>query len=143
MNVICALVFDVRMRLSRTVTASRTNWLIRGAFCCLIAWASLTWLPLTGKAFAWQSPARPASAQQPVQAATVARLYVEPFTIKAGSDKLRDDVIAELRKLNSVLLVPNESGADTILGGGGEIWIRGYRSLNPRSVRLPSNGTPV
>ncbi len=40
-------------------------------------------------------------------------------------------------------LVSTESGADEILGGGGEIWIKGYRSLNPRSGRLPSNGTPV
>jgi len=29
------------------------------------------------------------------------------------------------------------------LGGGGEIWVKGYRSLNPRSGRSPSNGTPV
>ena len=108
------------------MTASRTNWLIRGAFCCLIAWHR-----------------RRSFRSQPVQAATVTRLYVEPFTIKAGSEKLREDVIAELRKLNPVLLVPNESGADAILGGGGEIWIKGYLSLNPRSGRLPSNGTPV
>ena len=29
------------------------------------------------------------------------------------------------------------------MSGEGEIWIRGYQSLNPRSGRLPSNGTPV
>jgi len=39
--------------------------------------------------------------------------------------------------------VTNESAADLVLGGGGEIWIRGYRSLNPRSGRLPSDGAPV
>jgi phosphate transport system substrate-binding protein len=89
---------------------------------CLFVIASL--------AFAWQSPG-------------VRRLYVEPFTTKDGSEKLREDVIAELRKLNSVSVVPNESNADLILGGGGEIWVRGYRSLNPRSGREPSNGTPV
>ncbi len=71
------------------------------------------------------------------------RLYVEPFTTKAGAEKLRDDVIAELRKQSSITVVPDESNADVILGGGGEIWVRGYRSLNPRSGRLPSNGTPV
>ena len=76
-------------------------------------------------------------------AAEIKRLYVEPFTTKAGSEKLREDLIAELRKQNSISLVTTESGADAILGGGGEIWIKGYRSLNPRSGRSPSNGTPV
>ncbi len=71
------------------------------------------------------------------------RLYVEPFTTKSGGEKLREDVVAEVRKLNSVSLVPAESAADVVLGGGGEIWIKGYRSLNPRSGRLPSDGTPV
>jgi phosphate transport system substrate-binding protein len=71
------------------------------------------------------------------------RLYVEPFTTKSGAEKLRDYVIDELRKLHTVTLVASESGADAILGGGGEIWIKGYRSLNPRSGRLPSDGTPV
>jgi phosphate transport system substrate-binding protein len=76
-------------------------------------------------------------------AAAPKRLYVEPFTTRAASEKLREDVIAELRRLGTVAIVPAESGADAILGGGGEIWVRGYRSLNPRSGRLPSDGTPV
>jgi len=71
------------------------------------------------------------------------RIYVEPFTTKAGSEKLREDVIAELRKAPGVSIVANESSADAILGGGGEIWVKGYRSLNPRSGRMPSDGTPV
>jgi phosphate transport system substrate-binding protein len=77
------------------------------------------------------------------QTGAIKRLYVEPFVTKMGAEKLRDDVIAELRKLHSVSLAPSETGADAILGGGGEIWIKGYRSLNPRSGRWPSNGTPV
>ena len=91
-------------------------WLARFACCCALA----------GSALAGQ-----------------AKLYVEPFITKAGAEQLREDVIAELRKMNSVSLVSSESGADAILGGGGEIWIKGYRSLNPRSGRAPSNGTPV
>jgi phosphate transport system substrate-binding protein len=71
------------------------------------------------------------------------RLYVEQFTTGAGSQKLRDAVIAELRRQTSISLVADESKAEAILGGGGEIWIKGYRSLNPRSGRLPENGTPV
>jgi phosphate transport system substrate-binding protein len=88
---------------------------------------------LAGPALAWQE--KPPGETR--------RLYVEPFTTKAGSEKLREDVLAELHKLSSISLVSSESSADAILGGGGEIWIKGYRSLNPRSGRLLSNGTPV
>jgi phosphate transport system substrate-binding protein len=77
------------------------------------------------------------------QLETPKRLYVEPFTTKAGPEKLREDVVSELRKLTSISLVTAQGDADLILGGGGEIWIKGYRSLNPRSGQSPSNGTPV
>lgn len=72
------------------------------------------------------------------------RLYVEPFTTKADAQKLRDDLIAELRKLPTVSVVSDESKADLILAGGGEVWVKGYRSFSPRSeLKLPSNGTPI
>jgi phosphate transport system substrate-binding protein len=95
------------------------------------AWLALGLL--AGPAFAWQGTNN-----------GTRRLYVEAFATKAGAEKLREDVSAELRKLPSVSLVPDESNADFILGGGGEIWIRGYRSFSPRShMKLPSNGTPI
>ena len=105
------------------MTVCRPIWMIRLALCCAAA----------GCALAWQ-PDRPGA---------IRRLYVEPFVTKAGGEKLRRDLIAELRKVSSASLVSGESGADAILGGGGEIWIKGYRSLNPRSGRLPTSGTPV
>lgn len=71
------------------------------------------------------------------------RLYVEPFATKAGPEKLREEVVSELRKLGSISLVSDATGADFVLGGGGEVWIKGYRSLNPRSGQSPANGTPV
>jgi phosphate transport system substrate-binding protein len=52
-------------------------------------------------------------------------------------------MIAELRKLNSVSLAADESSADAILGGGGEVWIKGYRSHNPQLGKVPANGTPI
>jgi len=73
-----------------------------------------------------------------------ARLYIETFATTADADKLREDLTAELRKTESVMLVADEASADLILGGGGEIWIRGYRSFSPRShMKLPTNGTPI
>ena len=71
------------------------------------------------------------------------RLFVEPFATNAGAEKLQSDVTADLRKLDSLSLVSSASKADLVLGGGGEIWVKGYRSLNPRSGRLPSDGTPI
>jgi phosphate transport system substrate-binding protein len=84
-----------------------------------------------------------APAWQSKQPGAAPRLYVEAFVTQAGSDELRDDLIRALRKSGSVQLVQDKSAANLILGGGGEIWIRSYRSLNPRSGRDPSAGTPV
>jgi len=71
------------------------------------------------------------------------KLYVEPFITKSGAEKLRERVISELEKHNSLSLVANPKEADVILDGGGEVWVKGYQSLNPRSGRLPSDGTPI
>jgi phosphate ABC transporter phosphate-binding protein len=109
------------------MSAFGTKWIAQFVCCCAIAGLSSPPSP------AWQS----------AKAAAGKRLYVEPFTTKTPPEGLREDLIAELSKLSSVSLVSVESGADAILGGGGEIWIKGYRSLNPRSGRLPSHGTPV
>jgi phosphate transport system substrate-binding protein len=85
----------------------------------------------------------PAGALQPKQG-KVDRLYVEAFVTKSPTDTFRKDVTAELRKISSIQLAPDESSADLILGGGGEIWVKGYRPFSPRSeMRLPTNGTPV
>jgi hypothetical protein len=89
--------------------------------------ARLMWCTLAVPALAWQGK----------------RLHVEPFHVSGEAEKLRDYVIADLRKQGGVELAANESAADVILGGGGEIWVRGYRSLNPRSGRLPAGGTPI
>jgi hypothetical protein len=48
-----------------------------------------------------------------------------------------------LRKVNTIALVASKADADAILSGNGEIWVKGYVSLNPRSGRWPSDGTPV
>src|SRR6202012_265874 len=71
------------------------------------------------------------------------RIYVEPFVTQEGSQKFREDVIAELRKAKSVSLALNEASADAILGGGGEVWIKGYRSHNPQLGNVAPNGTPI
>ena len=72
------------------------------------------------------------------------RVYIEPFTTKEGAEKLREDLTAELRRLNAISIVSTESASDLILDGGGEIWVRGYRSFSPRSeMKMSTNGTPL
>ena len=75
--------------------------------------------------------------------AHVRQVYVEPFSGKAGAVQFREGVIAQLRKLASITVVSDKSAADAVLSGNGDIYVKGYRSLNPRSGRSPSNGTPV
>jgi phosphate transport system substrate-binding protein len=82
-------------------------------------------------------------ASQTARPNSIRRIYVEPFVTQAGSEQFREDVIAELRKLSSVSLASDESNADAILGGGGEVWIKGHVSHNPRLSRVPPNGAPV
>lgn len=85
----------------------------------------------------------PTLAAQTAPANPIRRIYVEPFATRESSEKFRDDIIAELRKRPSVTLAEDESSADAILGGGGEIWIEGYRSHNPQLGNPAPNGTPI
>lgn len=104
------------------------NRIARILSCCTIVA-----MAFAGRALAWQPP----------KAEAVRRIYVEPFTTREGSEKLRADVTAELRKQSSVSVVETEPAADLVLGGGGEVWVKGYRSLNPRSGRSPSSANAV
>src|SRR5262249_48197450 len=73
----------------------------------------------------------------------ISRIYLEPFAVMPQSDALRTAIVAQLRKIPSITLTADADSADASLTGRSEIWIKGYQSLNPRSGRLPSNGTPV
>jgi phosphate transport system substrate-binding protein len=84
-----------------------------------------------------------ALAQRTAQGIPVRQIYVEPFTTQASSEKLRDEVIRALRNLHDVSLTQDQSRADAILGGGGDIWIKGYRSHNPQLGSVPANGSPI
>ena len=53
------------------------------------------------------------------------------------------ELVAELKKSPLVRVVSLPAKADAVLTGAGELWIRGYYSLNPRSGIMPQNGTPV
>jgi hypothetical protein len=84
-----------------------------------------------------------ALAGQTAPANQIRRPYVDSFATQAGSERFREDVISELGELNSVSLAADESSADAIRGGGGEVWIKGYRSHNPQLGKVAANGTPI
>jgi phosphate ABC transporter phosphate-binding protein len=113
----------VDWRIIATMSVSPFRLTICLAFCCAMFASALPW--------------------QTAPANQIRRIYVAPFTTQAGSEKFRDDAISELRKLNWVSLAADESSADATLGGGGEVWIEGYRSHNPQLGKVPANGTPV
>ena len=105
------------------MSISRLRLTVCLALCCGIA----------GPALAWQTvPANPNR-----------RIYVEPFATREGSEKFREDIVSELRKMKSVSLAADESSADEVLGGGGEVWVKGYRSHNPQLGKVAPNGTPI
>jgi len=84
-----------------------------------------------------------AAGQRRAEDQGASRLYVEPFPAGQDSERLRTALVDQIRKLHDVTIVPDASAADASLSGDGGVWIKGYRSLNPRSGRFPSNGTAV
>jgi len=50
----------------------------------------------------------------------VRRIYVERFVTQSAAEEFREDVIAELRKVGSVSIAPDERSADAILGAAGK-----------------------
>ena len=93
---------------------------------------ALVW-GMLGSAFGWQA----------VAPNTIRRIYVEPFATREGAEKFRDKLISELRASHIVSLADDAAGADAILGGGGEVWIKGYRSHNPQLGGGPADGSPI
>jgi hypothetical protein len=73
----------------------------------------------------------------------VNRIYVDGFGAKTGANDLKRDLAAELRKLKAIQVVNSAAQADATLSGDGEIYLKGYYSLNPRAGVSPSNGEPI
>jgi len=82
-------------------------------------------------------------AQTAHQLRDVKRIYVGSLGNKAGADQLRKDLLNELRRSKFTQLAPSPASADAAVTGTGEMWIKGYYSLNPRAGVVPRNGTPV
>lgn len=73
----------------------------------------------------------------------VKRVYVGSFGVKSESEKLRDSLIAELRKYNRLTVVPRAADADAVLQGSGDVWVKGYYALNPRVREVGEGAQPL
>jgi hypothetical protein len=73
----------------------------------------------------------------------VKTVYVAPFGDKPGSGELRASVVARLRKSRAIEVVPDAGHADAVLSGTGEMWIKGYYSLNPRIRNVSSDAHAI
>jgi phosphate transport system substrate-binding protein len=79
----------------------------------------------------------PATAQSLSQ---IRKIYVDAFSGQPDPAAMRQHLIDNLRKDKSIQVVDSPSQADATLKTSGEIWIKAYISVNPRS---PSSKYPV
>ncbi len=71
------------------------------------------------------------------------RVYLEPFPQKSGAAELQRELVSLLGKEHGVTVVKDAAGADFIVSGSGETYVRGYIGTNPRVVRVNSDSQPV
>lgn len=62
---------------------------------------------------------------------------------KPAFEEVRSLLIAELRKSKVFTMARSEGDAGAVLSGHGDLWIKGYYSLNPRAGTAPANGQPI
>jgi phosphate transport system substrate-binding protein len=63
----------------------------------------------------------------------IRKIYVEPFQGKLRSAELHDKVVESLKANSKFQIVDNQSDADAVVQGSGEIWVEGYVSSRPHS----------
>jgi hypothetical protein len=73
----------------------------------------------------------------------VKRIFVDSMGSMSGMAEVKKDLIVRLKKQRLFEVVSSVDEADAVLTGEGEIWIRGYYSLNPRAGTAPIHGHPI
>jgi hypothetical protein len=76
-------------------------------------------------------------------AAQVKRVAVGSLGSTPAALKMRVALIAELHKHGNLAVVTEAAGADAVITGTAEIWLRGYYSLNPRSRSITDDAHAV
>jgi len=73
----------------------------------------------------------------------VERVFVGSFGDNDQSRQMRQALVDELRRHGKLKLVDSPESADAVLTGSGEVWIKGYYSLNPRARSLNHDAHPI
>jgi phosphate ABC transporter phosphate-binding protein len=81
--------------------------------------------------FAWVAPGQAQTADALNQ---VKKIYVDTNGEKPAAVEVRQQLVDDLQKNHSLQVVPDAAQADAILKISGEIWVRGYVSVNPRTA---------
>lgn len=71
------------------------------------------------------------------------RIFVGSFGANDQGARIRQAVVDELRRRGKVKVVDSPDAADGTLTGSGDVWIKGYYSLNPRARSLPGDAHPI
>lgn len=81
--------------------------------------------------------------QEPDSLRSVKRIYIDGLGDKPGLREVKKDLATDLRKTDIFAVADSSDQADATLSGRGDIWLKGYYSLNPRSGTSPANGQPI
>jgi phosphate ABC transporter phosphate-binding protein len=65
---------------------------------------------------------------------SIKKLYVESFGSGKQADVLRRSLLARLKKSGEYQIVDSVSNADAILKGDGQVWVKGYFTINSRAA---------
>jgi phosphate ABC transporter phosphate-binding protein len=82
----------------------------------------------------------PAQAQAADNLSQVKSIYIDASDARPAAAEMRKYLIENLRKDHSLAIVPDPGPADAILKATGEIWVKAYLSVSPRS---PGSRYPV
>jgi phosphate transport system substrate-binding protein len=74
-----------------------------------------------------------AGAQRVTSLSQVKTVFVDAFNGGAEAAHLRDSLVRRLSRSSRFHLVQSAKGADAIVSGTGQIWVRGYITINPRT----------
>lgn len=75
----------------------------------------------------------PAHAESASTLAQVKKIYVESFGPSQRAAEMRRQIVHRLQKSSGIQVVPDQTSADALLRGAGQIWTTGQVSLSPRS----------
>jgi phosphate transport system substrate-binding protein len=74
-----------------------------------------------------------ADAQRATSLSEVRKVYVDTFSGGIHAAHLRDSLVRQLSRSSRFQIVPSPKDAEAIVTGTGQIWVRGFISINPRT----------